>query len=73
MEEKKIVFKSIDEQLAEDERREAAKVDESRKSPGKAVEKTVTGTKSSNGPGKGRRKLRLCPEAVKYSVNRGIP
>ena len=28
MEEKKIVFKSIDEQLAEDERREAAKVDE---------------------------------------------
>ena len=21
----------------------------------------------------GRRKLRLCPEAVKYSVNRGIP
>lgn len=67
MEEKKIVFKSIDEQLAEDERREAAKVDASRKSPGKAVEKAVTGTKSSNGPRKGRGKLRL-----KKSVRRTI-
>lgn len=67
MEEKKIVFKSIDEQLAEDEISEAAKVDESRKSTGKAVEKTVTGTKSSNGPRKGRRKLRL-----KKSVRRTI-
>ena len=67
MEEKKIVFKSIDEQLAEDERREAAKVDVSRKSPGKAVEKAVTGTKSANGPRKGRGKLRL-----KKSVRRTI-
>ncbi|MBE5849822.1 MAG: hypothetical protein E7298_06625 [Lachnospiraceae bacterium] len=67
MEEKKIVFKSIDEQLAEDERRESAKVDASRRSPGKAVEKAVTGTKSSNGPRKGRGKLRL-----KKSVRRTI-
>ncbi len=67
MEEKKIVFKSIDEQLAEDERREAAKVDASRRSPGKAVEEAVTGTKSSNGPRKGRGKLRL-----KKSVRRTI-
>ncbi len=67
MDEKKIIYKSIDEQLAEDERREAAKVDVSRKSPGKAVEKAVTGTNSSNGPRKGRSKLRL-----KKSVRRTI-
>ncbi|MBQ8667018.1 MAG: leucine-rich repeat protein [Lachnospiraceae bacterium] len=67
MDEKKIIYKSIDEQLAEDERREAAKVDASRRSPGKAVEKAVTGTKSSNGPRKGRGKLRL-----KKSVRRTI-
>ena len=67
MDEKKIVFKSIDEQLAEDERREAAKAAASRKSPERVVEKAATGTKNATGPKRGRKKLRL-----KKSVRRTI-
>ena len=57
MEEKKIVYKSIDEQLAEDERRTAAAA--------KTSEKTVE--RSATGPKRGRKKLRL-----KKSVRRTI-
>ncbi len=57
MEEKKIVFKSIDEQLAEDERRDAtamrSQTETSKRSSDKAVERTATG------PKRGRKKLRL--------------
>ncbi len=57
MDEKKIVFKSIDEQLAEDEREAAA----SPKSSDKSVQKASTGQK------RGRKKLRL-----KKSVRRTV-
>ncbi|MBR1910344.1 MAG: leucine-rich repeat protein [Lachnospiraceae bacterium] len=66
MDEKKIIYKSIDEQLAEDERREAAKA-ASGKSPDTAVEKAATDTKSVTGPKRGSKKLRL-----KKSVRRTI-
>ena len=53
MDEKKIVYKSIEEQLVEDERRNAAEAASSRKSSDMAIEKAAMGSK------RGRKKLRL--------------
>ena len=60
MEEKKIVFKSIDEQLAEDERKTAAAKRSSEKVEAKSSDRVVNkATTGSTGQKRGRKKLRL--------------